>query len=395
MNNNSHPNALPERIAELILKQLENTLTAAEKTELDQWLHTSAREQELFSNLTDSAYVQQELGKFYEHDAEEGWQKIQRAYPAGKVRLMPGKYWLAAALLISFIGAGIMFLYTSRQPGQPSQQTFAQVADITAPVTSRATITLPDGRKLPVDSIAAGTVTMQEHTSIRKTEDGRIFYSEANVPNGPTYFHTLTNPRGSKVIQLMLSDGTRAWLNVESEMRYPVAFNSSSREIEITGEVYLEVAPDRAKPFLVKANGVEVQVLGTQFNINAYKDENTVKITLVDGAVKVSQNNNVVMLHPGEQAQAGAVIKVNRNVDMEQVMAWKNGLFSFKDSDIGTIMRQLSKWYDVNVHFNDSISEHFYGEISRDKNISSVLNMLQTTGSVHFKMTGNNIEVKK
>lgn len=393
-------NAHTERIAVLISKHLENNLTSQEKAELDLWLSTSPKERELFSKFMDNGYVRGELEKLYSYDPKAGWQKIQNAHafnekPAITRSIARWKYWIAAAILIILASAGALLFYFPKQEKPVAHHSSNKPADIAAPAVSKATITLQDGRKITLDSLNAGMVAMQENISIQKTQGGEILYGGSQPTGKTNIYNTLTNPRGSKVIQLTLSDGTKVWLNVESEMHYPVVFNAPAREIEITGEAYLEVAANASKPFIVKANDIAVQVIGTHFNINAYKDETAVKVTLLEGGVKVAQKNTTVVLRPGEQAQVDDNIKVDKSADTEQAIAWKNGIFSFKDSDIGTIMRQLSKWYDVEVHFKDNITEHFYGEISREKNISSVLNMLQMTGSVHFETKGNTIEVKK
>ena len=145
----------------------------------------------------------------------------------------------------------------------------------------------------------------------------------------------------------------------------------------------------------MQSNGTTIQVTGTHFNINAYKDEASLDVTLLEGGVKVSNATHTVNLSPGEQAKVGNDIRIDRQVNTEEVMAWKNGLFMFNGTDIYTAMRQLSRWYDVSVKFNENITERFYGDISREKNISSVLNMLETTGSIHFRTTGSTIEVNK
>ena len=393
---------LLSKVSALIIKHLEGTpLTQAEQQELDTWLQASPQNKALFSKLSDTGYVRQELGKMYGYDAEAGWKKIRSAYGEQTdtipiQRSSRWKYWVAAAaMLVAIAAAALLFINFSGKDTEVVHAPEITVTDIPAPAISKATITLQNGKRIPVDSLIIGTTALQGETSVQKTADGQIVYTSDEEPTPEMRFNTLANPRGSKVIQLTLSDGTKVWLNAESEIRYPVAFTAGQREVEMKGEAYFEVAKDVEKPFIVQSNGAKVQVTGTHFNINAYTDEPALNVTLLEGGVKVSKENNMVLLKPGEQAQVGDNIHVNANADIEQVMAWKNGIFSFDGTDIYTAMRQISRWYDVDIRFNDAIRENLYGGIPRDSNISDVLNMLETTGSVRFKTTGNMIEVYK
>jgi ferric-dicitrate binding protein FerR (iron transport regulator) len=390
------------KVSALIIKHLEGArLTQAEQQELDAWLQASPQNQALFSKLTDTGYVRQELEKMYDYDAEAGWEKIRSAY--GELadaipmqRSSRWKYWVAAAVtLVAIAGAALLFLYFSGKNTKAVHTPVIAATDIPAPAISKATITLQNGKRMPVDSLIIGTTALQGEISVQKTADGQIVYTSDKEPTPEMRFNTLANPRGSRVIQLTLSDGTKVWLNAESEIRYPVAFTAGQRKVEIKGEAYFEVAKDAQKPFVVQSNGATVQVTGTHFNVNAYTDEPALRVTLLEGGVKVSKENNTVLLKPGEQAEVGGNIHIHANADIDQVMAWKNGIFSFNGTDIYTAMRQISRWYDVDIRFNDAIKENFYGDIPRNSNISGVLNMLETTGSVHFKTIGNMIEVYK
>lgn len=391
------------KISALIIRCLEGEqLSIQEQQVLDEWLKSSPQNQELFSKLNDPLYVKEELEKMYNYNTEESWQKMMAKNDAGEnivaiQKLRSWKYWItAAAILFAIAGAALLFVYTPVMQKQVADHTIVNPrADIAAPPISKATITLQDGTRIAIDSTDIGNMAIQGKTKIRKTGDGQIQYSAEDEVVAEKQFNTLTNPRGSRVVQLTLSDGTKVWLNAESKIRYPVAFTGLKREVEIEGEVYFEVAKDPAKHFLVQSNGTTVQVTGTHFNINAYKDEASLDVTLLEGAVKVSKANHSINLTPGEQAKVSNDIQIHRQVNTEDVMAWKNGLFIFNGTDIYTTMRQLSRWYDVDVKFNENITERFYGDISREKNISGVLTMLETTGSVHFKTNGNMIEVYK
>jgi ferric-dicitrate binding protein FerR (iron transport regulator) len=196
-----------------------------------------------------------------------------------------------------------------------------------------------------------------------------------------------------------LSDGTKVWLNAASSLRFPTAFVGSERKVEMTGEGYFEVAHNDKKPFLVRAGGMDVEVLGTHFNINAYEDEEAVKTTLLEGKVRASAGHDqAVVLKPGEQArlsQSNAQLSTLNNINVEEVIAWKNGKFQFGEAmDIGMVMRQLSRWYDLDVVYDGKVTGHIGGTISRNVKISEVLKMLEMTGAVHFVIRNREVIVK-
>jgi ferric-dicitrate binding protein FerR (iron transport regulator) len=189
------------------------------------------------------------------------------------------------------------------------------------------------------------------------------------------------------------------WLNAESSLRFPVTFSGDTRTVEITGEAYFEVAHNARKPFKVLANGTEVQVLGTHFNVHAYKDEPEIKTTLVQGSVKVRSGLSTGELHtailkPGEQAQMNDnKLTIANDIDMQQVLAWKNGQFMFNDATIESIMQQVTRWYDVDVRYDAKISKHFIANIPRNVPLSELLKLLELTDQVHFKIQGRQITV--
>src|SRR6185437_1006253 len=208
-------------------------------------------------------------------------------------------------------------------------------------------------------------------------------------------FNTLTNPRGSQVIHLTLSDGSKVWLNTGSSIRYPVAFNGTDRTVEITGEAYFEVAPDAAQPFNVAVKGRErIAVLGTSFNINAYEDESDIHTTLLSGAIKVSPENKPQrgrILKPGEQAvlpvhgdTTGGIMKIVTNVKVEDVLAWKNGVFAFTHADLQTVLRQLARWYDLTIVYEGPVTHKaFNGQLPQTLSLNQVLQIL-TNHQIHY-----------
>jgi transmembrane sensor len=218
-------------------------------------------------------------------------------------------------------------------------------------------------------------------------------------------YNTIAVPRGGRY-QLLLPDGSHVWLNAASTLRYPSAFTGAQRRVELDGEAYFEVSSLPASPggggektarmpFIVQVNGTEVEVLGTHFNIMAYKDEASINTTLLEGAVRVSKDDHHQLLKPGQQAQlhpSGAITLVKK-ADTEKAVAWKNGAFKFDGSDIGTIMRQAARWYDIDVEYKGKVNEEFYGTIGQEMNLSQILSVLEKTGLVHFTIEGRKVTV--
>ncbi len=328
--------------------------------------------------------------------------------------------WWAAASMILLLGAGAYFLFFNRAEKPTEIVKTVLPNDVKAPQTNRATVTLANGQKVYLDSAVNGTLAMQGNVKLIKLAKGQIAYQAASGETiNEIKYNTLTNPRGSKVIDMTFADGSQVWLNAGSSVTYPVAFVGNERRVAITGEAYFEVTPLSPKggqgklPFIVKFNtpsgeGGEVIVLGTHFNINAYDDEPDIKVTLLKGSVKVTKGSAGSLLKQGQQAQVffpngGAqrsgtkfgegAVKVVNGVNLEQVMAWKNGYFNFNSVDIRTMMKQLSRWYDVEVRYEGNVPpQHITGEISRNVNASVVLKMLEYAG-VHFRIEGSSIVV--
>jgi transmembrane sensor len=306
-----------------------------------------------------------------------------------------GNYWkwAAAAVVLGAMAIGVYNLASRHiSPEVAIIKTTPSVKDIPAPSLVKATLRLADGREVNLDNAQNGSLAVQGEVKIIKTADGRITY----VGKGnETLYNSLINPRGSKVVAISLADGTRVWLNAETTLRYPTAFTGNDRRVEISGEAYFEVAHDASKPFYVTKGGMEVKVLGTHFNVNTYEDGEPAKVTLLEGSVKVVNDGKPLMLTPGQQARMdGFNMRVLDNVDMDEVMAWKNGKFQFgENTGIETIMNQVARWYNVQVEYKGAISQHFWGTVSRDVNVSQVLHKLESTGGVKFKIEGNKVLV--
>lgn len=297
----------------------------------------------------------------------------------------------AAAILVLIFSVLSYFIYFNQNTKQ-TQIAKASRHDVSAPNNSRARLTLGDGTIVYLDSTQKGSVVVQGNVKVIKNKDGQISYSGTN---DKIIYNTLSNPRGSRVINLLLSDDSKVWLNSGSSLRYPTAFIGNEREVEITGEAYFEVTHNTAMPFKVKKGNNEIKVLGTHFNVNAYDDEPDIKVTLLEGVVNVNSVNASIKLKPGEQAQinSSGEISMNKEVNVNEVIAWKEGFFEFENMQLPDIMRQIARWYDVQVVYElPNNKKQFGGRISRNLSLTGVLNLLETNG-VRFKLEGNKITV--
>jgi transmembrane sensor len=310
------------------------------------------------------------------------------------VRRLTHKWWYAAAaVLVVAISTAVVVSLSNNSKAKP----IAVVQNDVAPGGNRAVLTLANGQRIILDSAHTGMLAQQGNAQIIKTDSGRLAYTVVQGGAVGIVYNTLATPRGGQFM-IRLPDGTNVWLNSASSIRYPTAFTGGERKVEITGEAYFEVAGDKAKPFQVKAGDMNVLVLGTHFNINAYADEGAVATTLLEGSVKVgSGNDKSAILKPDQQALVassnGQPITVVNHADIDQVVAWKNGYFSFNQADLRTVLRQLERWYDIDVKYPDAMPvRHFKGELSRDLTLSQVISVLGEM-DVKFRLEGRTLTV--
>ncbi|WP_316824207.1 FecR family protein [Pedobacter miscanthi] len=314
----------------------------------------------------------------------------------------------AAAVVLFFIGFVISNQLKKQLPDQ--QQTSKTTEKIIKPGGNKATLTLADGSKISLTDATNGIIAKQAGINITKTSKGELIYTVATQSasnHRKDVFNTIETPRGGQY-QINLPDGTKVWLNAESALKYPAAFNEEERKVELKGEAYFEVAKLTDKngmrvPFKVKSDigagrSQEVEVLGTHFNINAYNNEPSNKTTLLEGSVRIKnlQSNISQLLKPGQQSiinSSSPLVKVE-TIDAEEAVTWKDGYFSFNEENLETIMNKIARWYNVEIDYRgNKINKTFGGRISRFNSVNEVLDMLQTTGAVHFKIEERRILV--
>lgn len=308
--------------------------------------------------------------------------------------IMPVWAKYAAVLLIITGAAGFIYLnqYTKKPLVSKAIHSKPDTVkhDIPAPDVVHAIITTASGEKIILDNTKNGT----QIDNFQKVSDNNVTYYPENKDK--VEYHTLTVPRGSKVITLTLSDTSKVWLNTGSSITYPTAFKSNQRTVKITGEAYFEITHNSKMPFFVEKDDAEIRVLGTHFNVNAYDDESNIKVTLIKGSVRVSRAGHTTTLMQGQQAEitTNGAIKLNKEVNLEEVLAWKMGRFVFNDMDIKAIMRQIMKWYDVDVTYEGKTQDRFFtADISRNTNLSELLKVLELS-NINFQLDGKKLIVK-
>lgn len=300
----------------------------------------------------------------------------------------------AAVLGAAALAGGIYFLQQRKAPAtdRMAQHTPATVQDV-APGSNKARLVLGNGKSILLEQTADGPIG-SEGEQVHK-QDAELVYGPSGSNTGT---NTLITPKGGQY-RVQLSDGTRVWLNAASSLEYPAAFNGNSRTVTLTGEAYFEVAKDAAKPFFVQMNGMAVQVLGTHFNINAYADEQQFTTTLLEGSVRVVAGNQRMTLVPGEQStleQYSGMLQRSAG-DLENAVAWKNGIFTFRNDELAAVMRHISRWYDVDIVYGQGMNEkvHVTGAMRRQEYLSQALKILELTADLHFTVQGRTVTVSK
>ncbi|MRG44608.1 DUF4974 domain-containing protein [Chitinophaga sp. SYP-B3965] len=303
--------------------------------------------------------------------------------PVHRVHFLHRWGWAAAAVLL--FGAGAWFFNHNQQP-KPAPVVAKMDVE---PGKNGAILTLADGSQMELDSAGNGIITRQNGTAVAMKDNG-LQYTPGDRGTGEMEYNTITTSKGRQ-FQVMLPDGSKVWLNAASVLRFPVAFEGKEREVELSGEAYFEVAKNAEQPFKLKVPGkVDIEVLGTAFNVKAYTNEKNSYTTLVTGSVRISHTNktgNGIVLKPGDQLQAGdAGMEVTRNANVEKAIAWKNGLFNFEGVGLREMMRQLERWYNLEVVYEGNVPEVlFFGEMSRKLKLSDVLTGLERS-DVHFRL---------
>lgn len=390
-----------QRLQDLLDKLLANDCTATEKQELFQLIETVEDDPQL-RDVLESVWMRYDQPS---HVVAEDRSAAILKNILTENQVVPlrqkRKLWpyMAAASVVVLIGLGIyrLSLPTAKAPVEPNVAAITN--DVKAPDKSKATLTLAGGQQILLDQVQSGTLATENGIRVVKDKDGELAYEKTGAGNTQTAYNILNNPRGSRVVTLTLPDGTRVWMNAGTSLTYPTAFAANERKVTLTGEAYFEVSKNPEKPFRVHFISVgregNVEVLGTHFNINAYDDEPAIKTTLMEGSVKVKKDAAFVILKPGEQTSVSQSSQPSQPIPVqtETVMAWKEGLFNYKRSDITEVLRDAARWYDIDiVYAGNRPNDTFTGGIDRTATLTELLTILEMTG-LRFKLEGRKLTV--
>lgn len=380
------------KLAGLIAKSICNQTTAEEKEILNSWKNESSNNKTLFSKITDWDNYKKRNQTYQSFDTEKAWArfslKMSKTH-SNKRFLTVFKY--AAAVITPLMLGGLLFYYLSNKPAENLQK----VAEI-SPGTKNAVIILDDGKSINLGELKSDQLIESDGTVLNK-KDGTLSYSgNTSGQSKKQLKNTLLVPRGGEY-SLILSDGSRVFLNSVSKLTYPVVFNNEKREVSLEGEAYFEIAKDTEHPFIVNVNGMKVEVLGTSFNIKAYSDESEIYTTLVEGKIKLNagENEKDWILSPDQQAileKSNSRVEI-REVDVLQFVSWKNGVFTFADETLEDILKTLARWYNFEYEFDtESLkSIRFEGGLNKYDDIIPILDIMQSTGKLKYEIEGGKI----
>jgi transmembrane sensor len=389
------------QLAELAERFLAGTATEKEIALLHEWYDTADKE-EIELVFTPEPETAEAVGNRLFGGLQLVIQEERRE--TRHRRIVLARRWIAAAsviFVVVFAGSYFWHADQNSKPGRGVAQVVKPRTDL-PPGSNKARLWLGDGSVIDLADAKNGTIKHEAGARIEK-KDGQLIYGFSQQAEA-SEMNTIQTPRGGQY-EVIMADGTKVWLNSASSMSYPTTFTGKNRQVTLKGEAYFEVAEDKNKPFKVSVGDVQVEVLGTHFDVMAYEDENAINTTLLAGAVRVTSTVSASralagsasrVLAAGQEAsmdRSSGSLSVNE-VDADESIAWKNGFFDFKGVSIETVMRQLARWYDVDVEYEGKTDKHFRGTISRSENVSAVFKMLELTGEVHFSTEGKKIIVK-
>lgn len=376
-----------DQARELIKRYIDGIASTEEKVSLEQWYVQESRKQDLSDKEMNFLHLKTEI-----------WgNTLERSGLVIKPRSIWSARWsaiAAAAILLLALSVGLnLYIEKSRQ-----QPTGPKITSDVAPGGNKAILTLANGNKVVLNDLAKGQIFKHSGISVSKSGEGELIYTAVGSEGktNETAINTITTPKGGQYT-VMLSDGTKVMLNSASSLTFPSSFNTKIRQVELSGEAYFEVASNKQVPFLVLSGMQTVRVLGTQFNVNAYSDEASIKTTLLEGAVNVITPKGVVLkISPGQQVVTDRLTQdatIERNVNIAKETSWIDGVFSFEGDNLQSVMRQIARWYDVDINYIGPLNnEKYFGEISKSSKLSEVFKILEFN-NVQFKIIGKTVDV--
>jgi ferric-dicitrate binding protein FerR (iron transport regulator) len=386
------------RIASLILKRMQDTLSPQENAELEAWLHENSENYLLYEEFMDQNKLGSDLDELQSIDHEAAYQRLAaRLFQPTPALPKKNIYrtWYIAAAAILVLSAGGYWLLSKRDDTPMASVTKKTDLDSIKPGGKKAVLTLSDGRMIDLDNNHQGIVAEDANNTIQQSNSGNLYYSEsAKNTTSKKLENKLEVPRRGEY-SITLNDGTIVWLNSSSSLRFPVQFENGERRVKLSGEAYFQVAKDASRPFIVEVDSVEVKALGTEFNITAYPEDKKLGAALVEGVISISHNEKQHLLKPGNIAEIdGAGDLEIKEADIAELTAWKNGEFIFHNTPLFNLMNQFARWYDIDVSYPKGIPQiNFTGGLHRGDGIFRVINLLELTGEVRFAVDGRKVMV--
>jgi transmembrane sensor len=382
-----------QRLTDLFRKHLDKTISLSEKEELFELINETGNDEQVKELIADSWSKDFLLHEQNSDRANIIFKNILAYKGKATVRKIAiWKYAAAAAIVLLLASSAWLLFNNNKRSVKPGLATNDQPLKDILPGREGAVLTLDNGSKIVLDTAGNGKLVQQGSSTINKSNN-QLSY-EASGKGLNIVYNTVSTPNGRQ-FTLVLADGSKVWLNAGSSIRFPSSFTGRERRVEVTGEAYFEVAKNKRMPFRVQANRMLVEVLGTHFNINAYNDEPVATTTLLEGAVKVSHEGKTIHLEPGQQSMLDndGNLASRSNINTDEVTAWKDGIFHFESADLPTILRQFSRWYDVEVSYEGKVSNDTYFVIvKRNSTLLSVLKALQAS-DVEFRVEGKKLVV--
>lgn len=382
-----------DRLVLLITRQQSGELAPEETMELEEWTNGSEINRAFLQKVSSERFFEQEIHYWNSIDPAKGfarWRAQMRAQRRVRIRRITG-WSVAASLLIAVV---VVSLIDRKHSAAVHPASAVAVSHPVMPGRNTAILTLANGRQVVLDSVANGLLAMQGASRVVKGDGGSLSYQATGGRSAAVTYNILTTPRSAQY-QLRLPDGSRVWLNNVSSLRYPTSFQGKERTVELSGEAYFEIAKDASRPFFVKVRDESVEVLGTSFNVMAYSEEGGTQTTLLTGAVQVRAGNASVKLRPNEQVQLtnAGELKVLNEVPSQDIVSWKDGFFYFGRASFETMMRQLARWYDVDVVYEGKAPDmEFGGKIDRSLPLDDLLKFLNKN-QIHFRLQGRKLIV--
>jgi transmembrane sensor len=394
----------PHRLSLLFQRYYDQTATDEEVKELMEIINVSASDEALTSVVRE---MWEKLGKGEnvlpvevsdriwnsiplnpkDNTFDRNWQRLPSSSPA---------YWIrysAAAVVVILLGMASWWGFREKDSSETSRSEV--LVENVEPGANRASLTLGDGRVIDLGDVAIGTIALQGNRSVNKIADGRLVYDEKSNGGESNEVNVVTTPRGGQY-QVLLPDGSQVWLNAASSITFPANFAGAERRVKITGEVFFDVASEMDRPFRVAFGDNEIEVLGTQFNVSHYGDGEVSLATLVEGAISLKRGKIRRSLFPGQAASVNTDGSLELSaVDVESVIAWKEGFFYFKDANVQTLMKQIARWYDLDVSYQGPIPEKLLnGKVARNRSLEELMDMLQYAG-LNYRINGKELIISQ